>query len=86
MKRIRIDEGWHEYGENTKRPRKRPGASKMLVVKNCTPAERDFIELLEDARLATEAERAAWARLEQYLADGIVPPRGHQTRQRVRIE
>jgi hypothetical protein len=45
------------------------------TAKNSTMVERILVELLEDITLASEAERVAWERLEQYLADGTIPRR-----------
>lgn len=78
-------------GDSTKRlppklsrhkPRYRASTA-SVTMKDCDPADRVFIELMEDIRLATDAERAAWARLEKYLVDGVAPVR---RRVRIRID
>ncbi len=39
------------------------------------PADRVFVNILEEIRIAAAAERAGWAKLERYLANGTVPAR-----------
>lgn len=65
MKRVRIDDGWLEYGTKAVRPRakKKVNTSQSEL----EPADPVFASIMEEISAATAAERAGWAKLERYL-------------------
>lgn len=93
--RVRIDDDWREYGSSkTKkrgrprspfvyRPRKTVNTSPSVTANALGPADLVFSSIMEEISTAAAAERAGWAKLEMYLADGIVPAR---PRVRIRID
>ena len=87
--RVRIDDGWSEYGSRRTRPKKSrtPRAfvykprkaistsQPRAIMDALEPADRVFAAIMEEIRIAAAAERAGWAKLNRYLATGTAPAR-----------
>ena len=72
MKRIRIDDEWHEYGSS--RPKSKKDRSRRPIDDH-NPSNPVFASIMEEISTAAAAERAGWAQLEKYLATGTAPAR-----------
>ncbi len=77
--RVRIDDGWREYGTKTRRPRAfvykpRKAVSTSPspnILDDAEPADPVFASIMDEISSAAAAERAGWAKLNRYLRPRI---------------